>query len=139
MSDVTLTVNGIEVRVPAGSSLLQAARAVGAHVPTLCYDSQLTASGACRMCVVEVKNPDGSTRLEPACSCQVQPGMVVRTNTRELREARRVIIELILANHPRACQTCIGVPRIPDRWHPLRRRETPQRAGHLVGGHHAPP
>jgi len=107
MSDITLTINGLEVRVPAGSTLLQAARVVGAHIPTLCYDSQLTASGACRMCVVEVKNPDASTRLEPACSYRAQPGMVVRTNTPELREARRVIIELILANHPRACQTCI--------------------------------
>ena len=81
MSDITLTINGLEVRVPAGNTLLQAARVVGAHIPTLCYDSQLTASGACRMCVVEVKNPDASTRLEPACSYRAQAGMVVRTNT----------------------------------------------------------
>ena len=59
------------------------------------------------MCVVEVANPAGSTRLEPACSYRAQEGMAVRTNTRELRDARRTIIELILANHPRACQTCI--------------------------------
>jgi iron-only hydrogenase group A len=107
MTDVDLTINGISVRMPSGSTILDAARSIGAQIPTLCYDEQLSPSGACRMCVVEVDNPDGSTRLEPACSYQVQPGMVVRTNTRELRDARRVIIELILANHPRSCQTCI--------------------------------
>ena len=107
MSDVNLTINGIPVRVPTGSTLLQAAESISIRIPTLCYDKQLTVSGACRMCVVEVAGPAGSTRLEPACSYPVQEGMVVRTNTRELRDARRTIIELILANHPRACQTCI--------------------------------
>ncbi len=107
MADVNLTINGLPVRVPAGSTLLQAAEAVSIRIPTLCYDKQLTVSGACRMCVVEVAGPNGTTRLEPACSYPAQEGMVVRTNTRELRDARRTIIELILANHPRACQTCI--------------------------------
>lgn len=107
MSDVNLTINGIPVRVPAGSTLLQAAEALSIRIPTLCYDKQLTVSGACRMCVVEVAGPNGTTRLEPSCSYPAQEGMVVRTNTRELRDARRTIIELILANHPRACQTCI--------------------------------
>jgi len=105
--NVNLTINGLPVSVPAGSTLLEAAQTLGIRIPTLCYDKQLTVSGACRMCVVEVANPSGSTRLEPACSYPVQEGMVMRTNTRELREARRTIIELILANHPRACQTCI--------------------------------
>ena len=107
MSEVQLTINDIPVRVPAGSTLLQAANAIGIRVPTLCHDEQLTVSGACRLCVVEVVNTDGSTRLEPSCSYPAQQGMTVRTNTRELRDARRTIIELILANHPRACQTCI--------------------------------
>ena len=107
MSDVNLTINGIPVRVPAGSTLLQAAEALSIRIPTLCYDRHLTVSGACRMCVVEVSGPGGATRLEPACSYPVQEGMVVRTNTCELRDVRRTIIELILANHPRACQTCI--------------------------------
>jgi NADP-reducing hydrogenase subunit HndD len=104
---INLTINGLPVRVPAGSTLLDAAHALSIRIPTLCYDKQLTVSGACRMCVVEVAGPGGSTRLEPACSYPAQEGMVVRTNTRELRDARRTIIELILANHPRACQTCI--------------------------------
>ena len=86
---------------------MEAAQALSIRIPTLCYDKQLTVSGACRLCVVEVANPTGSTRLEPACSYPAQEGMSVRTNTRELRDARRTIIELILANHPRACQTCI--------------------------------
>jgi NADP-reducing hydrogenase subunit HndD len=106
-TQVNLTINGLPVRVPAGSTLLQAAQAIGIRIPTLCYDKHLTVSGACRLCVVEVANPTGSTRLEPACSYPAQEGMSVRTNTRELRDARRTIIELILANHPRACQTCI--------------------------------
>ena len=106
-NQVNLTINGMPVRVPAGSTLLEAAQALSIRIPTLCYDKQLTVSGACRLCVVEVANPTGSTRLEPACSYPAQEGMSVRTNTRELRDARRTIIELILANHPRACQTCI--------------------------------
>lgn len=107
MSNIQLTVNGLEVTVPSGATLLDAASEAGLRIPTLCYDPQLSVSGACRMCVVEVENPDGSTRLEPSCSYPAQPGMRIRTNTRELREARRTILELILANHPRACQTCI--------------------------------
>ena len=106
-NQVNLTINGLPVRVPAGSTLLDAAQALSIRIPTLCYDKHLTVSGACRLCVVEVVNPTGSTRLEPACSFPAQEGMMVRTNTRELRDARRTIIELILANHPRACQTCI--------------------------------
>ena len=107
MSLVKLSINGIQVEVPAGSTLLQAAQAISVRIPTLCYDKQLTAAGACRICVVEVAGPGGSSRLEPACSFPAQNGQVVRTNTRELREARRSIIELILANHPRKCQTCV--------------------------------
>lgn len=105
--NVNLTINDMPVRVPAGTTLLAAAQTVGVRVPTLCYDKQLSVTGACRLCVVEVVAPDGRTRLEPACSYQAQEGMVVRTNTRELRDARRTIIELILANHPRKCQTCV--------------------------------
>jgi NADH:ubiquinone oxidoreductase subunit F (NADH-binding) len=108
--DVNLTINDLPVRVPAGSTILEAAQALSIRIPTLCYDKQLTVSGACRMCVVEVANPTGSTRLEPSCSFPVQEGMKVRTNTRELRDARRTIIELILANHP---------ARLPDL-HPQR-------------------
>jgi NADH-quinone oxidoreductase subunit G/NADP-reducing hydrogenase subunit HndD len=107
MSLVKLSINGIQVEVPAGSTLLQAAQAVSVRIPTLCYDKQLTAAGACRICVVEVAGPGGTSRLEPACSFPAQNGQVVRTNTRELRDARRSIIELILANHPRKCQTCV--------------------------------
>jgi NADH-quinone oxidoreductase subunit G/NADP-reducing hydrogenase subunit HndD len=107
MTDVNLTINGIPVTVPQGSTLLQAAQSASVRVPTLCYDKQLTTAGACRMCVVEVAGPNGTTRLEPACSYPAQEGMTVRTNTHELRDARRTIIEMILANHPRKCQTCV--------------------------------
>src|SRR5512140_1686479 len=99
MTDVNLTINGIAVRAPAGATILDAASSMGLKIPTLCHDPELTATGACRLCVVEVKNADDSSRLEPSCSYPVQEGMVVRTNTRELRLARRTILELILANH----------------------------------------
>ncbi|HBN07395.1 MAG TPA: ferredoxin [Cyanobacteria bacterium UBA8530] len=104
---IELTINDIPVWVAPETTLLDAARAIGVSIPTLCHDPQLTVTGACRLCVVEVENKDGTTRLEPSCSYPAQAGMVVRTNTREVRNARRVIIELILANHPHACQTCV--------------------------------
>ena len=65
MSDVKLTINDLPVSVPAGTTILEAAQALSIRIPTLCYDKQLTVSGACRMCVVEVANSTGSTRLEP--------------------------------------------------------------------------
>ncbi|MBN1960912.1 MAG: iron hydrogenase small subunit [Deltaproteobacteria bacterium] len=107
MAEVELTINDIKVNVAPGTTVLQAAKKIGVRIPTLCYDEKLSVSGACRLCVIEVLNPDGTSRLEPSCSYPVQQGMEIRTNTQELRDARRTIIELILANHPRACQTCI--------------------------------
>jgi len=89
---VTLTVDGHEVAVPEGSTLLEAARAVDVEVPTLCYLETLTPVNVCRICVVEV---EGSRTLVPACSRVAEPGMVVHTGSARVRRARRMVLELL--------------------------------------------
>jgi predicted molibdopterin-dependent oxidoreductase YjgC len=92
---VTLTVNGAEVRVPEGSTILDACRAQRIDTPTLCYLENLTPVNACRACVVEV---DGSRTLVPACSRPVEPGMAVRTGTARVRHSRRMVLELLASS-----------------------------------------
>jgi iron-only hydrogenase group A len=98
-----LTVNNIPVEVPEGTSVLHAAQQAGIRIPTLCYVEGLQAIGACRVCVVEV---EGGRQLVASCSMPVKDGMVVRTNTRRVREARRAVVELLLSEHNGDCQTC---------------------------------
>jgi NADH dehydrogenase/NADH:ubiquinone oxidoreductase subunit G len=89
---VALTINGRTVRVPAGTTLLQAARGAGIDIPTLCYHPTLTANAVCRLCVVEVV---GARTLQPSCVVPVAPDMVVNTETERVNAARRVILELL--------------------------------------------
>jgi NADP-reducing hydrogenase subunit HndD len=106
MSDndmIALTIDGTDVRVPEGTTLMQAAETIGVHVPRLCYHPDLSLAGACRVCIVEV---EGVPFYMASCSVEVREGMVVRTNSPEIRQARRDIIELLLDNHPKDCQTC---------------------------------
>ena len=91
-SPVALTVNGRTVRVPAGTTLLHAAREAGAEIPTLCYHPNLTANAVCRLCVVEVV---GARNLQPSCVVPVSQDMVVNTETDRVLAARRVILELL--------------------------------------------
>ena len=91
---VELTVDGRRVRVPAGATLLEAARAAGVEVPTLCYHPTLEPIGACRICVVEV---EGSRALVPACQRRAEAGMVVRTASERVRTSRRMVAELLLS------------------------------------------
>jgi formate dehydrogenase alpha subunit len=98
-----LTIDDREVEVRPGATLLEAAAAAGAVVPTLCHYPLLRPSGACRMCLVEV---EGARSLLTACSTPAAPGMVVRTSTDRVRTARRDVIELLLAEHPLDCLTC---------------------------------
>jgi NADH dehydrogenase/NADH:ubiquinone oxidoreductase subunit G len=100
---IQLTINNQAVEVPEGTSILNAARQTGVRIPTLCYVERLQAIGGCRVCVVEV---EGAQTLAAACSMPVSPGMVVRTNTRRVREARRLVVELLLSEHDGDCQTC---------------------------------
>ena len=94
----------MEVSVPAGSTILEAARAAGIEIPTLCYLKDVSQTGSCRMCLVEVK---GGRALQAACVYPVSEGLEVYTNTPKVRDARKITLELILSNHERKCLTCV--------------------------------
>ncbi|HHY92395.1 MAG TPA: 2Fe-2S iron-sulfur cluster binding domain-containing protein, partial [Firmicutes bacterium] len=103
METITLTIDGQEVEAPKGATVLEAARAAGFNIPTLCYHPELRPEGACRLCVVEVK---GAKSLVASCVMPAANGMEVHTNTPFVRESRRMALELLLANHPFECLTC---------------------------------
>ncbi len=101
---VNLKINGQDVSVPEGYTILDAAREVGIDIPTLCYLKDLNEIGSCRMCVVEIK---GAKALQAACVYPVAEGIEVLTNSEKVRKARRNTLELILSNHERKCLTCV--------------------------------
>ncbi len=103
MSTVSLTINGLEVTVPKGTKLLDAAVGAGFFIPTLCHDENSPNYGGCRICVVEVK---GARALVASCCAEAANGMVVETESPAVVEARKTILELMLANHPADCLTC---------------------------------
>jgi len=103
MSAVKLTINGKELEVAAGTTILQAARELGIDIPTLCFDPELPPNGACRLCVVEVEK---ARSLIASCVTPVAPGMVVHTESERVVSARRSILSLLIANHPLVCITC---------------------------------
>lgn len=103
MDMVNVTIDGIKTAVPAGSTVLEAARSLGIDIPTLCFLKDINEVGACRMCVVEVER---ARSLQAACVLPVSEGMVVKTNSPQVREARKEILELILSRHNRECTTC---------------------------------
>lgn len=100
---VNLTIDGLKVQVPNGSTILEASQQLGIKIPTLCYHPELRPAGACRICMVEVQ---GARSLAASCVYPVNEGMVVHTNTPNVREARRTVVELLLANHPTDCLSC---------------------------------
>ena len=101
---VNLKINGQEVSVPAGYTILEAAREVGIDIPTLCYLKDSSVTGSCRMCVVEIV---GARALQAACVYPVSEGIEVLTHSPKVKEARKSTLELILSNHDRKCLTCI--------------------------------
>ena len=104
MSKMTVTVDGKKVEVPIGATILEAAKAAGSRVPTLCHDNKLHPFGACRICLVEV---DGTPRkFTPSCTTPATDNMVVRTTSPALIEARRMVLELLLIKHPLDCPVC---------------------------------
>lgn len=103
MPEVNLTINGRQVTVPSGITVLKAAELCGIDIPTLCYDEELSSPGACRLCVVEIKN---MRNLPASCVTTVSEGMEVLTHSPAVIEARKTILELLLANHPNDCLTC---------------------------------
>ena len=105
---ISLSINGNHVEVPEGSTILDAAKKLDIHIPTLCHlnlhDIKMVNQGAtCRVCMVEVA---GRRTLAPACATPVTSGMEVMTHTPRTINARRVVMELILSNHPKNCLTC---------------------------------
>ena len=100
---VTLTIDGRAVTVPESTTILEAARSIHIDIPTLCYLKGINEIGACRICMVEV---EGQPRLVPACDNVVNEGMVVRTNSPRVREARRVNLRLLLSQHDTKCTKC---------------------------------
>ena len=97
MAMVNVTIDGVAVQVPAGTTVLEAAHQANIHIPTLCHLKDINAIGACRMCVVDI----GARALAAACVMPVSEGMVVKTNTPNVRAARKAVLELILSNHER--------------------------------------
>ena len=112
MEMVTLTINGQTVQAPKNSTILEAARSAGIYIPTLCYHPELAPEGACRLCVVEAS---GARNLVASCVYPVAEGMVVKTNTPKVRAARRMVVELLLANHPKDCLPTILKTACPAR------------------------
>jgi iron-only hydrogenase group A len=100
---INVTINNCPVEVPEGTTILHAARKAGIRIPTLCHVEGLQAIGACRVCIVEV---EGARNLAASCSMPVSNGMKVHTNTRRVRQARRMVVELLLSEHNGDCQTC---------------------------------
>lgn len=138
VQQITITIDGEEVSVPEGSTILTACNAAGKDTPTLCYGDTLTPKNACRVCMVELK---GSRVLVPSCSRKVQPGMEVMTDTDRVRHSRRLVLELLDSSVDLST-----TPRIPewkerynvdsDRYGP-RAGESLSRDVHEPGEHHA--
>ncbi|HKV91608.1 MAG TPA: NADH-quinone oxidoreductase subunit NuoG [Candidatus Angelobacter sp.] len=103
VKNVTITVDGKQVTAPAGTLLIEACKAVGIEVPSFCYYPGLALQAACRMCLVRIEK---MPKLQTACTVPITDGMVVATDTDEVRQARKSMIELLLGNHPLDCPVC---------------------------------
>ena len=104
MNMVNITIDGIQTSVPASYTILEAARAAGIKIPTLCYLKGVNEVGACRVCLVEVV---GGRSLAAACVNPVTEGMVVKTNSPRVRATRKSTLEMILSDHNKECLACI--------------------------------
>ena len=101
---IKINIDGRDIEVEKGISVLAAARKANIDIPTLCFLKEINAAGDCRMCIVEI---EGRRGLVPSCNTMAEEGMVIKTNTPEINEARRVILDLILSSHNRTCLTCV--------------------------------
>ena len=100
---INLTIDGKQVEVPAGTTIIQAADKLGIPIPRYCYHPALPVSGNCRICVVEV---EGQPKLQISCHTPVADGMVIKTNSPKVQEARKAVLEFLLVNHPVDCPVC---------------------------------
>ena len=100
---INLTIDDQKIKVPEGTTILDAAKQVGIDIPTLCFLKEINEVGDCRMCIVEV---EGRRGFATSCIQTVEEGMVVHTHTQNVLEARHVILDLIISNHAKDCLTC---------------------------------
>jgi bidirectional [NiFe] hydrogenase diaphorase subunit len=105
MSVKTLTIDGNQIAVEEGKTVLEAAKEAGVHIPTLCHLEGVSDIGACRLCLVEIS---GSKKLLPACVTQVAEGMEIQTNTAKLQEYRRMLVELLFSEGNHVCAVCVA-------------------------------
>jgi NADH-quinone oxidoreductase subunit G len=103
MADVNITVDGKKVAAPAGTLLIEVCKSVGIEVPSFCYYPNLSLQGACRMCLVKVEK---MPKLQTACTTVISEGMVAITDSDEVHQARKGMVELLLGNHPLDCPVC---------------------------------
>ena len=101
--EVTISIDGHDIRTQAGKMVLEAAIDAGIYIPYLCYHPGMKPFAACRMCVVAV---EGGRGLPASCTLPVQDGMIVRTESPEVQELRRSVMEMLIAEHPNGCLTC---------------------------------
>jgi iron-only hydrogenase group A len=102
-ANVSVTIDGVESKVPLGTSILDAAKKLGIRIPTLCHHPDLCVAGVCRVCVVEV---EGQRTLQAACAYTCTSPLKVHTHTRKVRQARRHVLDLLLARHYGECYSC---------------------------------
>lgn len=105
MGVVTLTIDGQHISAQVGETILSAGQEAGISIPTLCYLDGVAEVGACRLCLVEV---EGRGKLQAACVTQVTEGMVIQTDTPQLQEYRRMIVELLFAERNHVCAVCVA-------------------------------
>jgi NADH-quinone oxidoreductase subunit G len=103
MANVNITVDGKKVTAPAGTLLIEACKSVGIEVPSFCYYPNLSLQGACRMCLVKIEK---MPKLQTACTTVITEGMAVTTDSPEIHQARKGMVELLLGNHPLDCPVC---------------------------------
>jgi NADP-reducing hydrogenase subunit HndD len=140
--EIELTIDGQPVRVPEGTTILDACAAVGIDTPTLCYLPTLTPVNVCRVCVVEV---EGARVLVPACSRKVEPKMVVRTDSERVRLSRRLVLELLASTVDLSLASAEVHGHLerynarPERFGPAAPLPSTSDRDHAHAGHHTPP
>ncbi len=102
--EINVTIDGIQVTVPEGTTILDAAKKANINIPTLCYHEDLEATGSCGICVVEI---EGAPTLKRSCCTPVAEGWNIKTHTERVVKARKAVLELILSNHPNDCLQCV--------------------------------
>lgn len=105
MSVKTLKINDIDVAIEEGSTILEAAKEAGVHIPVLCHLEGISDVGACRLCLVEIK---GLNKLLPACVTEVSEGMEVTTHTSQLQDYRKMVVELLFSEGNHVCAVCVS-------------------------------